>query len=342
MNTCNDGVDRSGAVKRLSIIVPAYNEEHNLRPFYERLSAALTTVREWDAEIIFIDDGSRDSSFEKLLIFHHTDPRVKVLRMSRNFGPWSAVLAGFHAASGDAVVWMASDLQDPPELIPQLVRRLDEGADVVWAVRASRHDPWLRRMMAAVFYRMLRRIALPTYPTSGTDICLMRRRVAVLFRSLKERNRFTQGLIMSLGFTQVTVPYLREKRGEGRSKLNLSRLTKIGIDMIISCSPFPLRIVFNFGVLIAVGAVVFGAVTFAQGLGVDTITGAWRWLLVAASVLSALPLIAVGILGEYVWRVLDEVRERPQYVIRDQIGFSDAVALTDRNGGTKEDVSVHP
>jgi glycosyltransferase involved in cell wall biosynthesis len=165
MNKTIAGADTRDPRKLLSVLVPVYNEEENLNPLYERLDRTLKGLADWSAEIIFIDDGSRDESFTLLHALRSKDPRVKILRMSRNFGSWSAVLAGFHAASGDAVVWMSSDLQDPPELIPQLLRSWDEGAEVVWAVRAERHDPWPRRIMAFLFYKLLRRIALPNYPS---------------------------------------------------------------------------------------------------------------------------------------------------------------------------------
>ncbi len=322
MRTAIDGADNRLQRKLLSVLVPAYNEEDNLIPFYERLARTLKGLAGWNAEIILVDDGSRDGSFAIMQALHRKDPRVKILRFSRNFGPWNAVLAGFHAASGDAVVWMSSDLQDPPELIAQLVRCWDEGgAEVVWAVRAERHDPWPRRILAFLFYRLLQRIALPNYPSSGTDICLMHQRVAKLFGQLKERNRFTQGLIMSLGFKQVRVPYTREKRRKGHSKFNLPRLLKIGIDMIVSFSYFPLRLMLYIGALTALLTVILAVVFLNDPFVFNTAAGGWRLLMLAVFLFGALNLIMLGVLGEYVWRVLEEVRERPQYVVRDRIGF---------------------
>jgi dolichol-phosphate mannosyltransferase len=305
----------------LSVLVPAYNEEDNLMPFYDRLNRTLNGLTDWNAEVIFIDDGSRDGSFAILQALHEKDSRVKVLRLSRNFGSWSAVLAGFRAASGDAVIWMASDLQDPPELIPRLLRSWDEGANVVWAVRAERHDPWARRIMAVLFYRLLRRIALPAYPASGTDICLMDRRVAKLFAQLKERNRFTQGLIMSLGFTQVMVPYVREQRRKGHSKFNPSRLFKIGIDMILGFSYFPLRLILYTGLLTGLATGILAIVILARLLVFKAAAAVWWWVALAVFFVGALNLVSLGIVGEYLWRVLEEARDRPQYVIRDRIGF---------------------
>lgn len=321
MRTAIEGADRRQTRKLLSVLVPAYNEEDNLILFYERLARTLKGLADWNAEIIFIDDGSRDGSSAIMQALHRKDPRVKILRLSRNFGAWNAVLAGVHAASGDAVVWMSSDLQDPPELIAQLAPRWDEGAEVVWAVRAERHDPWPRRIMAFLFYRLLQRIALPNYPSWGADVCLMHQRVARLFGQLKEHNRFTQGLIMSLGFKQVRVLYTREQRRKGHSKFNLPRLLKTGIDMIVSFSYFPLRMMLYIGVLTALLTVVLAAVFLIDQFGFHTAVGGSWWLMLAVFFFGALNLIMLGLLGEYVWRVLEEVRERPPYVVRDRIGF---------------------
>jgi polyisoprenyl-phosphate glycosyltransferase len=251
---------------------------------------------------------------------------VKILRMSTNFGSWSAVLAGFHAASGDAVIWMSCDLQDPPELIPQMVQRWEEGADVVWAVRAERHDPGPRRFAAFLFYRLLRLIAIRNYPASGTDIGLIDRRVAFMFGQLKERNRFTQGLIMSLGFTQVTVPYVRGTRGTGSSKFNVSRLLKIGMDMIVGFSYFPLRLTLYIGLVTALATGMLAATLVTERFVLNATVAAWWWLSLAIFFFGALNLITVGVLGEYVWRILDQVRERPHYVIRDRVGFEGEVS----------------
>jgi dolichol-phosphate mannosyltransferase len=322
----SSGARRSGNPRQerlLSIVVPVCNEEDNLPVFYTRLAAVLEGLSDWEAEVIFVDDGSRDASLQVLRALHERDPRVKVLRLSRNFGSWGALLAGIHSASGNAVMWMAADLQDPPELIPRLTRSWEEGAHVVWAVRAERHDPWPRRVMASLFYKLLRRIALPEYPPSGTDICLMDQRVARLFGQLRERNRFTQGLIMHLGFDQVVVPYTREKRERGQSKWgNLSRLVKIGIDMVVAYSLFPLRLMLYVGLLAVSLSVMATSVLLAREVMFDIAIDGWTWVALIVLLFGGLNAIMLGILGEYLWRVLDEVRERPLYIIRERVGLA--------------------
>ncbi len=306
----------------LSLLVLVCNEEENLLVFYERLCHVLSGFLEPVVEVIFIDDGSKDRSFEILQRLREKDPRIKILRLSRNFGSWNALVAGVRAASGDAVMWISSDLQDPPELIPQLLRHWRMGAHAVWGVRAERRDPWLRRTMAMLFYRLLRHIGLPEYPPLGMDICLMDRRVAVIFGRLREHNRFTQGLIMTLGFTQTMVPYTREHRHRGKSKWSsLPRLFKISMDMLVGVSHLPLRAMIPVGVLMAVSGIALVVALGIERFAFDISIGAWGVLIAPVLFLGGLNLLMMGILGEYLWRVLDEVRGRPLYIVQEEIGF---------------------
>ncbi len=306
----------------LSLLVLVYNEEENLELFYTRLCRVLDESRISGVEVIFIDDGSKDRSIDILRRLGEQDPRVKILRLSRNFGSWNALVAGVHAATGHAVMWITSDLQDPPELIPQLLKHWRVGAQVVWAVRAERRDPWLRRTMASLFYRILRHVGLPTYPPLGMDICLMDRRVATIFGQLREHNRFTQGLIMNLGFTQAIVLYTREQRHQGKSKWgSFPRLFKIGMDMLVGVSTVPLRAILPVGLLTVI---LGGGIAVALGirrLVFDVPFGIWGVIVPSVLFLSGLNLLVLGMLGEYLWRVLDEVRGRPLYIVQEQIGF---------------------
>ncbi len=311
-------------VKRISVVVLVYNEAANLSALYERLSAVLRALKGYDVELIFVDDGSQDESFTILRGFHERNPTAKVLRLSRNFGSWSAVAAGVAAATGDAVAWITSDLQDPPELIPDLVRRWESGADVVWAVRTRREDPWLRRTLATLFYRLLRRAGLPEYPLQGVDICLMDRRVAKTFNSLQERNRFTQALIMSLGFTQVAVPYVRERRRGGTSKWGtLPRLSKIAFDMIAGSSYYPFRAMLVVGGAMLALSLVLILTSLVRGLGILQRPSASLVIVAAVVGVGGLQAIMLGVLGEYLWRVLEEVRGRPYYIVRERLGFDE-------------------
>lgn len=318
--------------KILSVIVLVYNEQENLVPFYERLGRTLATLTRYEPEIIFVDDGSRDNSLIVLHTLRRNDPRIKLLKLSRNFGSWSAVAAGVGSACGDAVMWISSDLQDPPEVIPQLLRPWEEGAHVVWAVRTERDDPAPRRLLATLFYRILRRVGLPAYPALGTDVCLMDRRVATIFSQMRERNRFTQAMIMNLGFTQVTVPYKRERRHGGQSKWgNLPRLSKMGIDMIVSTSSAPIRAMTLAGAAMVLSSVAFAvALLAASALGGPPVA-MWVPLVLAVIAVGGLNALMLGVLGEYLWRVLEEVRDRPFYIVQERYGFGPTPSLADGN-----------
>jgi dolichol-phosphate mannosyltransferase len=310
-------------MKVLSVIIPVCNEEETLLPFFARLAGAIGDLSDTAVEVIFVDDGSQDASPEILRRLHAEHPGVKILRLSRNFGAHNALLAGVHAASGDAVVWMAADLQDPPELLARLVPQWHGGADVVWGVRAGRDDPWLRRALAAVFYRFLRRVAVPEYPALGVDVCLMDRRVATMFGNLREHHRFTQGLILKMGFTQVTVPYVRQRRHAGRSKWgSASRLLKMATDMVLAFSNAPLRLMLYVGLTATLAGVAIAGAAIVARLAQNVPVPGWIPPTAAVLVLGGLQAMFLGILGEYVWRVLEEVRDRPRYIVQERIGFA--------------------
>jgi dolichol-phosphate mannosyltransferase len=320
-----DEAGHAGEPRRLSVIVLVYNEEESLEIFQQRLAAVLAGLPQYDPEVIFVDDGSRDGSFSLLQRLRQRTPAIKILRFSRNFGSWSGVAAGVQSASGDAIMWITSDLQDPPEIIPSMVQAWEQGAEVVWASRVRRDDPLPRRVGAALFYRLLRRIGVPDYPLLGVDICLLDRRVAQHFNRLQERNRFTQALIMGLGFRQVTIPYARERRQQGRSKWgNLFRLSKIAFDMIVGTSYVPFRAMLMVGLLLAGGTLValFALITARRGS--PTPLPAWLPAVLATFAVGGLLAFMLGIVGEYLWRVLEEVRGRPFYIVRDRIGFEES------------------
>lgn len=309
-------------MKRLSVVPLVYNERETVVAFYERLARVVDALSAYETEIIFVDDGSRDGSFAILQEVTRRDARVRILRLSRNFGSWNAVLAGIHAASGDAIMWISSDLQDPPELIPQLVRPWEEGAQVVWGVRARREDPWLRRIISTAFYVLLRRTAVPEYPALGVDVCLMDRRVATLFGGLREHHRFTQGLILRMGFTQVTVPYVRERRHAGRSKWGTApRLAAAATDMIVAFSPAPLRLILYAGLMLTLAGTAGGAAVLVARVAYGAAVPGWMATTLAVLVVGGLQAAFLGILGEYVWRVLEEVRDRPHYIVAERVGF---------------------
>jgi glycosyltransferase involved in cell wall biosynthesis len=309
----------------LSIVVPAYNEEENVDRVYARLSTVLDELHLRDWEIIFAIDPSTDSTETKVAELNGRDPRVRLLRMSRRFGQPAATIAGMEAASGDAVVVIDCDLQDPPELIADMVARWREGFDVVYAQRRSRDGETLaKRFVAWLGYRIIRRIAEVEIPKNTGDFRLMSRRVVENVVALEESHGFLRGLVGLVGFRQTAVLYDRDPRAAGSSKYNqIFGSVTIGLNGIIGFSRYPLQVISLGGILFSVLAVL-GAVTYfilrLAGLGFPQ--GGSVAILV--SFFSGIQMLSLGIMGEYVGRIYDEVRRRPKYIIESSIGFERA------------------
>lgn len=307
---------------RCSLVVPVYNEEANIPPFYAALTRVLDGL-EFDAEIIFVDDGSTDQSYEVIGQLAGTDRRVKCLKFSRNFGSHAAITAGLRRAAGGFAVMISADLQDPPELIPQLIRLWRKGYHVVWAVREGRDDPFAKKLFAAIFYRLFRRIGLQDYPTHGMDFGLFDHRVLDTIRNLNEVNRFITAMVVWLGFRQAQVPYHRRARHSGQSKWSFGRRVKYAIDAIVSFSYVPIRFISYTGLAVSIISFIYAGILifrrFVYGLG----GAGWPSIMVTILFIGGLQLIMLGVLGEYIWRALEQVRGRPLYVVMDQIGFDD-------------------
>ena len=305
----------------LSMVIPVFNEEANLVEFHRRLSQVAES-QECEWEFIFVDDGSDDQSFETMHQFHKLDPRVKALKFSRNFGSHMAIVAGLDYCHGDAVIIMSADLQDPPEVIPAFLGKWREGYQVVWGARESRKDSLARKVLASVFYKIIRRIALPNYPTGGTgSFCLMDRKVVDSFRQCPERNRVTFALISWSGFEQANVSYQRASRFAGKSKWTTAKMVKTAIDSIVSFSYMPIRMISYLGIIISFFSflgVIYVIVTWA--LWGATVVG-WPSLMVVILFLGGVQLIVLGIVGEYLWRIHEETKQRPLYILSDKIGL---------------------
>lgn len=309
--------------KTLSVVVPLYNEETNIQPFYDALTAVLVNL-EMEAEIIFVDDGSTDESFGLIESLAKEDKRVKCIRLSRNFGSHPALTAGLRHANGDAAVMMSVDLQDPPELINELIRHWRTGFHVVWAVREGRDDPLLKKSFAAAFYKIFRRIALPTYPATGMDFGIFDRLVLDSFKTFNELHHFITGSIVWLGFRQTQVFYHRKARHSGISKWPIRKRVKNALDAIVSFSYFPIRFISYTGLTISFlsfAYTIFLVVRKALfGLG----NPGWSSIMVGMLLLGGVQLTMLGIIGEYIWRSSEQARGRPSYIIMDSIGFSKA------------------
>jgi len=306
----------------LSIVVPVYNEETNIEPFYRQLLGALAEV-DMQAEILFVDDGSKDGTHEAIALLAKEDPRVKCLRFSRNFGSHAATTAGLRHARGDAAVFISVDLQDPPELIKAFVERWREGYHVVWGVRESRDDPWSKKTLARLFYALIRRIALPEYPPEGMDFGLLDRQVIDVFNSFEEADRIVPTILVWAGFRQAQIGYHRAARRSGVSKWPLRKRIKSAIDVIVSFSYLPIRFMSYFGMLVSLLGFGYGVFLIGRRLFFGLGEAGWPSVMVTVLFLGGIQLIMLGVLGEYIWRTSAQVRRRPLYIVMERIGFDD-------------------
>ncbi len=302
------------ALPRLSVVVPLFQEAECLRELYVRLSAAVEDVG--DVEFVLVDDGSRDETPELLRDLADGDERVKPLFLTRNFGHQAAVSAGLDHARGDAVVVMDADLQDPPELIGRMMEIWEQGAEVVYGVRATRREPFWKRWAYSLFYRLLRRISEVEIPLDSGDFCLMDRSVVDVLRHLPERLRFVRGLRCFVGFRQVPLEYDRPARSAGRSKYSVPALVRLAIDGLVSFSSAPLRLVTYLGVLSALVAVGLAMWVFWDALSTRTAPRGWASTIVVVLFMSAVQMLNQGIMGAYIRRIFLEVKQRPTYLIR--------------------------
>ncbi|MEO8877004.1 MAG: glycosyltransferase family 2 protein [Polyangiaceae bacterium] len=307
------------AQQKISIIVPMYNEAAHVLELYERLVATLTPLSE-TFEIICIDDGSDDQTYAMLAHLHSVDPRVRAYRLSRNFGKESAMSAGLDFCRGELVVILDADLQHPPESIPAMIARLDEGYDVVYAVRRSRSGQgFVRRVASDVFHSFMRRIASVEIGDGAGDFRVMRRKVVLALRRFRESHRYMKGLFAWSGFRSATVSFDQVPRVGGDSRWRFSALVVLAVEAITSFSAFPIRLVTFGGLLLGALTVVLATALSILGAGIGDLTNGKMLLLVVLS-MSSLQLIALGVVGEYVARAYSEAKRRPLYLVRESLG----------------------
>ena len=306
----------------LSVVVPCFDEEAVIRETHRRLAATLETVPELDFELVYVDDGSRDATLKILRELRHADARVRVLALSRNFGHQIAVTAGLRHAAGQVVVIIDADLQDPPEVIPEMLDRWREGADIAYGVRTGRDgETVFKRWMASTFYRLFNRLTNILIPLDTGDFRLMDRAVVDAFLTMPERDRFVRGMVAWTGFRQEPVPYRRAARAAGETKYPFGKSVRLAMDGIVSFSLAPLRLATWLGFL-ALGLAVAG-IAYAVVLRLFTVAWVpgWSLLLISILFLGGLQLVVLGILGEYVGRIYGEVKRRPLYLVKERPGF---------------------
>lgn len=311
----------------LTAVIPCFNEQEVLPLLERRLFDALSSLST-DWEVIFVDDGSTDGTFAQLAAFHAREPRARVLRLSRNFGHQTALWAGLHYAKGQVVAVLDADLQDPPEVLSVCLDRWREGYDVIYAIREKRKEGLLRRFLYAGFYRLLKRVADVNIPIDSGDFCVMDRRVVSVLRQMGERNVFVRGLRAWTGFRQIGIPYERAARAAGDSKYSMGRLTKLAVDGIFSFSAFPLRLATWIGlawVLIAFFSLLFvlawRIVGFEfLGMVAGDVPG-WASTVMVTLMIGGVQLFLMGMMGEYIGRIYEEVKLRPRWVVSETLGL---------------------
>ena len=305
-----------------SIVIPIYNEEENLPELYNRLTDVMTSLQE-PYEVIFVDDGSKDNSLNIMREMHQRDKRIKTISLSRNFGHQIAISAGIEYARGKAVIVMDGDLQDPPEVLPPFIQKWKEGWDAVYAIRRKRKENLLKRAAYAIFYRLLKKISSIDIPLDSGDFSIMDRKIVDILKSMPERTRFVRGIRTWVGFKQVGLEYERDKRFAGKPKYNFKKLVKLALDGLISFSYVPLKLAVSFGFVIS-GVSFLGAIaTLFQRLFTDTTVPGYATTVISILFLGGIQLITIGILGEYIGRIYDEVKQRPLYIIQEIIGFDE-------------------
>lgn len=312
---------RSRVRRTLSLIIPMHNEAPVLASLFERLDAVISDLGV-AAEIICIDDGSRDATLELLRARALADPRIRVIALSRNFGKEAALTAGIDVATGDMVVPIDADLQDPPELIGEFVGLWEQGYDVVYGVRADRRsDSWLKQVTAWVFYGVFNSMSASPIPPSTGDFRLMDRQVVEALKRLPERNRFMKGLFAWVGFRQVGVAYTRPARVAGETSWRYFQLWRFALDGITSFSTAPLRVWTIVGLAAAAVAMTAALALIIRVLVVGRDVPGYASLMVVVLFGFAVQMIAFGILGEYIGRLYEEVKGRPLYLVRERVGF---------------------
>jgi len=310
--------------KFLTVVVPVFSEEKVIPEFYRRMRDVLTGLEsQYDHELLFIDDGSRDGSLDLLKELSRNDRSVKIISFSRNFGHQFAITAGLDYARGDVLAIIDGDLQDPPEVIPEMLRKWEEGNKVVFGVREKRkgENPF-KLLTAKVFYRLIRLLSDTKMPLDAGDFRILDRQVIDTLRSLREENRYIRGLVSWTGFKQIGIPYRRDRRYAGKTKFTLKKMIRFAFDGILSFSDKPLKITAYLGFFITL-------VAFAMALRVligkirhpEMLVSGWTSLILAVLFIGGIQMISLGILGLYLGRQYREVKKRPLYVIADTTGF---------------------
>jgi glycosyltransferase involved in cell wall biosynthesis len=319
---------------KLTVVLPVRDEALVIPELIPRLTAVLDVLDdEW--EVVLVDDGSTDSTWELLKAASGRDERIRALRLTRNFGHQIALTAGLHVATGDAVITMDSDLQHPPELIPSLLLKAADGFDVVYAVRSSSDSAgWFKRVSARLFYWLLNRLSSLDVPQAGGDFRYMSRRVVDALLSMPERHRFLRGMTRWVGYDQSVIEYHRPPRAAGESKYTLGKMVSLGWDAVVSFSSLPLRVASLLGFVFSFFGLVYLAYVVAERLLTDDTVAGWTSVVATVLILGGVQLLCIGIIGQYLGRMYDEMKGRPLFLVADDTHGLEAHQLSEPEGAS--------
>jgi glycosyltransferase involved in cell wall biosynthesis len=303
---------------KISFVIAVYRNAGAISHTYEKIKSVFSQdLPAYDYEIVFVDDGSDDGSLQEILGLKQQDDRIKAITFTRNFGQMAAMLAGLKQASGDAVINISADLQDPAELIPQMVEKWKGGAELVICYRTDRSDTFAAKLFSRFAYGALR-LSIPQIPPGGFDFVLMDRKALDEFNSVDVRNRFFQGDLLWTGYRTSFIPYVRLKRTIGKSQYNLGKKLKNFLDAFLDASYLPIRFISLAGVVTSTLGVLYSLTIIYSWIMGETPFSGWAPLMIVTLIVGGLIMVMLGIIGEYIWRIYDEVRKKPNYVIRDK------------------------
>ena len=311
-------------MKKVTIIIPAYNEEESLPFLKERLNELLNNIKTYEFELLFVNDGSKDNTLEIIKQWRENDDRVSYVDFSRNFGKETAMIAGLDYATGDCVIFMDADLQDPPELIPEMLKLWEDGNDVIYGKRKSRAgESRFKLLTASMFYKTLNALSDVEIPKDTGDFRLVDRKVVEVINSLPEHNKFLRGLFSWVGFKQTPFEYERKERVAGKTKYPLGKMLKLAQDGIFSFSTKPLRIVGTMGIIsILISIIILVYSILSYFFNWNDLTAGWTSMMVTMTFLGGMILISLWMIGEYVGRIYDETKRRPEFIIEKTININ--------------------
>lgn len=306
----------------VSFVVPCFNESDNIENFYNHLHQVCFN-QDFDWEIIFVNDGSRDNTYSKMVLLNKADPRVKVINLSRNFGKEIALTAGIDACSGDCAIPMDVDMQDPPEVAIEMIAKWREGYDVVYGIRDGREgETFLKKLTAYVFYRVIRYISRTKIPNDTGDFRVMDRKVINALKEIREYHRFMKGIFTWVGFNQIGIKYKRKARFSGKSKYNYIKLVNFAIEGITSFTVAPLRFATIMGLFVSMLSMIYAGFIVIRTITMGVDVPGYSSIMVTLLFLGGIQLLSIGVIGEYIGRIFNETKNRPLYIVLDKIGFS--------------------